>query len=328
MQAEISPRVLTSVHIFTIFFIDPIRGCEVFMKLTVAFLSLILFSFYVSAQQDDYIIDPVTNKAIPNFAGKVVLKKGRGKAYFKLGKNGEEILLKHGSRLKKGHILRTEAQSFVRIVLVDDTVINIAPKSVIHLEEWAFKEKKDRKMVLNFLKGQLRANFKNKAKPGDLEIKTPTTAMGIRGTIVLANVSERKDKRVVTELALLTGSARVTNKVSGKKYSLKKADHYIQFSDKRKNLLAEGLKRFDSATYENLLAREVSDDEGFTPFLDYYKGEIEESSSGSGRVPSSVGAGRGSRGGSYGKRRKADENEGWRNKLDQLNERLNEYNGD
>ena len=297
------------------------RGLEKDIAMKILFFVSCLFISSALIAQDDFTIDPKTNKAIPNFAGKVVLKKGSGKAFYKLGKTGEEMLLKHGSRLKKDHIVRTEKGVFIRIKLVDDTIINLGPNSKLELENWLYKDKSDRKIVLNFLKGQLRANVKVKGKPGDIKIKTPGASMGIRGTVVLVNVRDRKDKKTVTEMALLKGKARITNKYTGKKYNLKPADHYIQFSDKSNNMLGEGLKRFDKVTYENLLAREASGDDD-VPFLDFFEGEIE---SDSGRGPSSTSAP------IYEKPTKSsggEDSSNWKDNLNKLNQKLNEYNGD
>lgn len=284
-----------------------------FIKLSTAFL--LLFPI-LTWGQDDYKVDPETSQAIPNFAGRVKLLKGKN-TFYRKNKNGKEERLKPGTRVKKDYVIYTGEASFVRIELEDETVVNIGPNSKFILADWQFKGKDNRKVLINFLAGKIRANFKRKGKPGDLKVKTPTSSMGIRGTIVLGNISSF-GKKMVTELALLSGKAIVTNKFTNKKYKLKKLDHYIQFANDSNGLLDEGMRVLSDSTYDYLKSNEVKDK--FLPFLDYFNGEL----SSSGRTPSSVPD-------EYGVNKRTPstlkvKKSNWKDNLNKLNEALQDYN--
>lgn len=190
----------------------------------------ILFSlFFVSTTlvAQDFAYDPATGKAIPNFIGEIKLVKGR---VFK-DTSGTLAGLKEGAQLYPGDKHVTEEKSFVRVLMVDQSIVNLGPNSELNFESFSYKSNTDRQSVYNLMKGQLRSLVKNKAKDGDIQFKTPQAVMGIRGTELLVN-HQVIGKINVSEFALLSGSADVKD-ARGEQHPLGKNDRIILIGEEQ-----------------------------------------------------------------------------------------------
>lgn len=123
--------------------------------------------------------------------------------------------LKNNERILEGDKLISLQRSFIKVLMDDDTVMNLGPGSEFEIKEFKMKTKSDRTSVYNLAKGKMRAIFTVKAKKKDaLKIKTPNVAMGVRGTEILSNVYQVKGA-MNTDIALLSGKMNIDTSQSG-----------------------------------------------------------------------------------------------------------------
>ena len=117
---------------------------------------------------------------------KVVILKGQVKA--KLS-NGTLMDVKPDSSLPEGAIIQTADKSFVKLIFIDKSQMNLGPNSQMVINAFPKKEAG----IITLVKGQIRSQVtkdymemddKSKSK---LYIKTKTAAMGIRGTVFQVN---------------------------------------------------------------------------------------------------------------------------------------------
>lgn len=134
--------------------------------------------------------------------GRIVKLRGEVKASNKT--SGDSAILKDGDSIFEGDLLKSEKGSFAKILMKDDTIFQLGPNTEMIFEKFKFKSKKKRTATYNLVKGQLRSLFTVKSKEKSLMIKTPNTAMGIRGTEILSDVYKFKGK-VKTDIALMSG---------------------------------------------------------------------------------------------------------------------------
>jgi hypothetical protein len=124
---------------------------------------------------------PVVSHAAPDKVAKVIII--RGKVQAKTGSNDVKQL-KKGMWLSEGTIVKTSPKSFVKLLFVDKSQMNLGPKSQMKITAFPKKEAG----IITLMKGQLRSKvtkdymgIQNKDK-SKLFIKTKTAAMGVRGT--------------------------------------------------------------------------------------------------------------------------------------------------
>ncbi len=113
---------------------------------------------------------------------KVIILRGTVKASHKSGK--DFFIEKKGAWLREGTSLETSKKSFIKLLFIDKSQMNLGPNSKMVITQ--FPKKKAGIIIL--IKGQLRSKVskdymgiqnKNQSK---LFIKTRTAAMGVRGT--------------------------------------------------------------------------------------------------------------------------------------------------
>jgi len=111
---------------------------------------------------------------------KVIIIRGNVKAK----QDGKVVSLKKGIWIKEGAIIQTANKSFVKLLFIDKSSMNLGPKSKMVVNKFPRKKAG----IITLMKGQLRSkvtknymNIKNK-KQSKLFIKTKTAAMGVRGT--------------------------------------------------------------------------------------------------------------------------------------------------
>lgn len=196
-------------------------------------------------------------KAIPNYVGELKILKG--KAFKKA--NGRTSPIKIGDRFNKADTIITEDKSFVRILIVDDSVLNISANSELHFSEFKFIDKDEREMTLELIKGQVRSLVKNKAKENEINFKTPHAVMGIRGTEILMNQKTVGDLSV-SEFSLVEGMAVVTDS-EGQQLQLEQNEHIVVVKDTSKK--GGGMQK-DHLKEE--LIKALQQDDAFLPYLD------------------------------------------------------------
>ncbi len=167
------------------------------------FFFLLISSFVLA---NDFTFNKDSGQAVPNYCGEIKIFRG---GVFKEN-NGQLTPVKEGTRFYKNDKIVTEAKSFAKILMIDDSTIQLGANSEIKITEFQYNTKTDRKMIISMIKGQLRSLIKNKAKEGDLEIKTKLAVMGIRGTELLINHQELKNLSV-SEFGLLEGQVEISN---------------------------------------------------------------------------------------------------------------------
>lgn len=111
---------------------------------------------------------------------KVIILKGKVKAKLKSNK---VIELKKGDWLPEGASVKTEAKSFVKLLFIDKSQMNLGPNSQMIINKFP----KKKAGIITLMKGQLRSKVTKDYMQMDrskekLYIKTKTAAMGVRGT--------------------------------------------------------------------------------------------------------------------------------------------------
>lgn len=129
---------------------------------------------------------------------KVVILRGQVKA--KLS-NGSIVDVKADQSIPEGALLQTADKSFVKLIFIDKSQMNLGPNSQMIINSFPKKEAG----IITLVKGQIRSQVtkdymemddKSKSK---LYIKTKTAAMGIRGTDFQVNFNpENQNTALIT----------------------------------------------------------------------------------------------------------------------------------
>jgi hypothetical protein len=161
-------------------------------------------------------LSPATLLAKEKNVAKVILMKGEAK-----GKSldGTVFQVKADQDITEGSIIQTSEKSFVKLVFLDKSQMNLGPKSQMVIN--AFPEKEAG--IITLVKGQLRSKVtkdymdiddKSKSK---LFIKTSSAAMGIRGTDFQVNYNEENHN---TALITFEGAVAMANINHNEKHSM------------------------------------------------------------------------------------------------------------
>ena len=132
-------------------------------------------------------------------AAKVIILKGSAQY---TAKDGTKVSIKRGDWLPEGAIVKTEAKSFVKLLFIDKSSLNIAPKSSVTIAKFS----KKKAGIINLLQGKIRSkvvkdyiNAGDKGNKSKLFIKTKTAAMGVRGTDFSVETTGKVDTLNVVE---------------------------------------------------------------------------------------------------------------------------------
>ena len=276
------------------------------MGLFLIFLSLSVFA-------NDFELNKETGKVIPSYAGEVKIAKGDVQVKNQEGLNPIE----QGARLKVNDVVVTQEKSFAKILMVDDSVFTIGPNSEVKIEKFDYSDKTDRKMLISFIKGQIRGLIKNKAKEGDLNLKTNLAVMGIRGTEFLMN-HQKQEKVEISEFAVTEGNVQMTDD-KGETFPLGASEKAIFIKDlssgegarEEKKLGLEEISSFkDEDAFMNYY--DISSVDKNSPFYQLVK-KIFDTEREIKDHPKSQNSGQRPQG-------------NWRDNLNKLNEKLREYN--
>lgn len=270
------------------------------------FLSMTVFA-------NDFKLNKETGKVIPSYAGEVKIAKGDVQVKNQTGMNPIE----QGARLKENDVVVTQEKSFAKILMVDDSVFTIGPNSEVKIEKFDYSDKTDRKMLINFVKGQMKGLIKNKAKDGDLNVKTNLAVMGIRGTEFLMN-HHKKEKVEISEFAVTEGNVEVTDEkkntfplIPPEKVVIVKNLSSGEAAKEERKLTLEEISAFkDEEAFMNYY--DLSSVDKDSPFYQLVK-KVFETDREIKEVPKAEGEGQKPQG-------------SWRDNLDKLNEKLKEYN--
>jgi len=143
------------------------------------------------------------------YAGKVILVKGEALA---IDEKGKERKLKRRAQIFTGDTIKTIEKSSMRLVMVDQSLLSLKADTVLKISDYkfSFKEKNKDAMVLDLLKGGMRAvtgviGVRSKKQ---YRINTPTATMGVRGTAMEVIVAENGQVSVTFDF----GSGHIVNK--------------------------------------------------------------------------------------------------------------------
>lgn len=271
------------------------------------------------AQESDFSFDPKTKAVIPKFLGKVLLLKGQASA---TSAKGEQRPLKIGEKLYLNDNVQTELSSFLKIEMVDSSLITLGPESTLKFEEFKYRTKEDRDSVYNLIKGQLRTQFRVKAPKEDaIKVKTGQVSMGVRGTEFVVNSKMNSRNERVSEVVLLSGKIHLFDRAHKKEYTMKPRDHYISIESAISGQGRGMQEELDDKTFEQLKGQKLDPRRHFTPLLSFHEmaqtASLDTSSrKNSDRGPASVGIEEDSE--DYTPTRS------WKSTLNELNKRLEE----
>jgi hypothetical protein len=287
------------------------------LKILIICLSLLYFnSVYSQKNKDDFTYDKDSKSIIPKYLGKVILLKGKAIGQ----RDGQDVLLKNGTKIYPKDIIKTQAKSLIKIEMVDKTLMTAGPDTTLAFEKWQYKSKEDRKGTFNLIKGKMRAHFKVKAKEeNSLKIKVGTVAMGVRGTRILANKYTQISGIQVSHVATLSGKTQIYDELTDITLNQKAGGQYISFLKRDGTLLKSDDRPLSQKEIKYLKSDDKDPMKYFKPFMKEFKGKTITNQDGSGQGSIEYGK-------STHKKYKKNKNSSWKKTLNKLNERLEETN--
>lgn len=180
-------------------------------------------------------------------AGQVIGTVGvvRGDAFFIINKKSQKI--EPNSNIEEKGSVEVKEGGFVKILMIDDTVITVNEKSKIGFDEFKFESKKDRKSTYSLDAGKVRALVTKKLRTGHINLKTKTVTMGVRGTEFLVNSFE-KNGVPQTDILLLSGKLTIDVKdlkIPNAKETTMQAGQFLSTVDMRDSQSVNVIKKVD-----------------------------------------------------------------------------------
>lgn len=126
---------------------------------------------------------------------------------------GNKKILKVNDRVQEGVLIKTDAKSFVQLIFIDKSRMNIGPSSVMRIEQYSGKKAG----IVDLVKGKVRSKVTkdyleiSNQDESKLFIKTKNAVMGVRGTDFLITTNGEKTATVLFEGEI------VFNKLDGEK---------------------------------------------------------------------------------------------------------------
>src|SRR5512142_1688596 len=159
------------------------------MRKRSGFALVLLLAFVVFAGEV-HAVDPGGSEAT------VTTVRGSAKVYRSGSTAGRQ--LHKGDKLKKEDEVKVAEKSRLEILFADGTVMRLAERSSLRMNELAFDKETDRKNVkVGLSLGKLGANVKKlKTDDSSVEVKTSNAVAGVRGTVYRVNVDEDKSALV------------------------------------------------------------------------------------------------------------------------------------
>ncbi len=117
--------------------------------------------------------------------------------------------------IPEGSVVKTADKSFVKILFLDKSQMNVGPKSEIEVNTF----KKEEPGIVSLVKGQIRASvtkdYMDMKKDGSkLYVKTQTAAMGVRGTEFQVNYNPANESTALVTFSGAVAMARLDNGLS------------------------------------------------------------------------------------------------------------------
>lgn len=122
---------------------------------------------------------PAADAAQPP-AGAVVGVEGEPR----ISRGDQSTTLKRFHTIRVGDVISTDAQSKVKLLLRDDTILTVGPSSRFHVERLVLNEER-RSLQIRVTVGRFKASIqKFFGGLSDVQVFTPTAVAGVRGTIL------------------------------------------------------------------------------------------------------------------------------------------------
>lgn len=218
------------------------------MKKLFLISSLIIMSLILFPNNEENTIDSNVQKQKNNLQRKISSKENKVIAHivkieglvFKKDKNDKTFLNKK-SKIYEGDIIQTKSKSFVKLVMIDQTSLNVGPNSEIELSEFKMPTPQTRTNIITLLYGVVKSHFHMKNKVDGLYVKTPTVSMGVRGTEFITKYMNQQ-----TEMYLISGKVDV---IKNNNISNVAPKQYYSEKTNTINTIDENLHHY----YENIL---------------------------------------------------------------------------
>ena len=118
-------------------------------------------------------------------------------------------LLRPTSSIYEGDRIVTGKTGFIKILMIDETIVRIGNNSIFVFERFKFRSKTERKVEYVHKKGIARTLFTVKASAGDIKLKTPEIIANIEGTEVISHVTPVGKNRTADQILLLSGVVKL-----------------------------------------------------------------------------------------------------------------------
>lgn len=130
--------------------------------------------------------------AMPVWASSIgSIKNVEGQGWIERGE--EKISAETGVRLQIDDILKTGNNGAMGVILHDDTIISMGPRSEMVVSEFVFKPEDGRfGLLAKFIKGTFSylSGVMSKLAPESVKIETPVGMVAVRGTNFLVKVED------------------------------------------------------------------------------------------------------------------------------------------
>jgi hypothetical protein len=138
---------------------------------------------------------------------------------------GKQVSLKLGDWVPSGAVVKTADKSFVKLIFLDKSSINIGPNSQMNIEKFAGGEAGVINVVKGMIRSQVTKDHLQKSKDNSkLFIKTPNAVMGIRGTEFTVGVSQKPGFEPVTSVVMIEGEVKFNDIPKGQELPQSSAD--------------------------------------------------------------------------------------------------------
>ena len=219
-------------------------------------ITFLISTINFSLAQMKMSVDPKTSEVKYDIIGTV--KNSRGVVSKRGSNETKDTKIGVNFGVKKGDEIKTGKNSFVKIVMIDETIISLGPNSVFDFSSYEFKTKVNRSANYKLKKGKLRMKVPVKIESGKYQISLRTISLGVRGTEFLANRLNREKGSSVEQIALIEGVLALKRE-NQKTEILQVSDHF------KLRVLKDGTKnskksKLTKKELKVLLATNTSDD--------------------------------------------------------------------
>ncbi|HUP56309.1 MAG TPA: FecR domain-containing protein [Bdellovibrionota bacterium] len=127
---------------------------------------------------------------------------------------GSDSIVRVGQPLQVGDVVVTSGAAAAKILLVDQTIVDLGPSTSFKIEEMEDGTSDERRARLGVDLGQVRASVNKRIRgKGRFHMRTKSTVMAVRGTEFVVNAEVRQDggaTQLGTRVSVLDGAVEVS----------------------------------------------------------------------------------------------------------------------